>query len=1117
MNNLLASQLDLIYFINGLIFIIAGAGSLNYFPKKQADEQTIQRVNWNWFAAFAFCFGINIWMDVFVLGFPSYEIFRWINPIITGFSYFLLFNFGISIFNFGKENKLVIRYLSIILAVVSGLDETPLFSIGIKFITALIGGGLCLFIMWKSAKHYPTKSFFYKLAFLGIFLYTSIFSLSPLVLTWFSSEKTLGTLFSDWTGFPIDLIAMVGASFVAIGIWFAKKPQTDLAKKAKRGFINPPNEVIFILVALISIGAVFFVQNKSNQEIEYFNDWLLEAGHQPAEFISDLDDSFFQNDKLDTSNPLYAKTETVINNFLIDFPKINSVKIIRPTTDKDFQLLMDIKQKKTTPKKKITDNYIDIAYYSNNISPSKIASVYGPVTNADKQEMVGAIPLLDENSNPKLILTVSVDYVFYHETITYHRIIAIIPCLLISLALIFLIIYSRQKSIYEAEKKNPSSIWLSWFAPGFGLFLTMSAITLIAFIETKQNDQRIFSNKFNVLANSGYANIKEAFHDTLRQMLIIVDFLEKENNITPEKIKTLLKTVNKLEFDKIEVVWIPADRSKEVIEQDFGENSSILNKATVLNQAIILPQQNTKGVKKDIETLVPILVPIFNKDNLSLSNHNNPKGFIVLKYSVNKLIKQSLLNSFLDNIVFEIKDSTPQSNWGVFHYHRSFEKDYSDSFVSKDVLFKAPINYADRLFYVIIYPDATLVKKNTSEMPFVILFGGLAVGILLGFYVCVVLIGKHRAKLMTEKRTEELIKEKNRLETYVNISEIFVIAFDNSNRLSRINNKGKEILGISHKNSLNTNWIKRFVSIPYQKKLLQELADLRSNQKMTTDDIGLEVVDKNGNTHQLICRFAILEHEQETIIGAGIDVTELNQARVTIDQLKEFDKLKNDIINITSHEFKTPLVSIIGLSEVMKKNSTSLPTNFQQYVEIIHRESVRLNALIKKMLIVAKNEQGKNKANFETLVLGDYINSLKTPIAEIANTKQVTVEYELHNPQMKFISDRDLLSQILFNFTDNAIKYGPEKQEIIIASSQNNNFLQLSVTDQGPGIIKEKQKKLFEKFYQLDSSPTRTQDGIGLGLFICKQNSEILNGQIGLKSESGHGSTFYVKLPLKNK
>lgn len=1116
MNNLLANQLDLIYFINGLVFIIAGAGSLNYFSKKPATEETIQRVNWNWFAAFAFCFGINIWMDVFVIGFPSQEIFRWINPIITGFSYFLLFNFGISVFNFSEENKPIIKYLSIILAIVSGLDETPLFSIGIKFITALIGGGLCLFIMWKSAKHYPEKSFFYKLAFLGIFLYTSVFSLSPVVLTWLSSKKTLGTLFFDWTGLPIDLISMVGASLVAIGIWFAKKP-TELVKKSKHSFINPPNEVIFVLVALISIGAVFFVQNKSNQEIEYFNDWLLEAAHQPAEFISDLDDSFFQNDKLDTNNPLYSKTETVINNFLIDFPKINSVKIIRPTTDKDFQLLMNIKQKNTSPKKKLTDNYIDIAYYSNNISPSKISSVYGPVTNADKQEMVGAIPLLDENGNPKLILTVSVDYIFYSETIAYNRIIAIIPCLLVSLALIFLIIYSRQKSIYEAEKKNPSSIWLSWFAPGFGLFLTISAITFIAFVETKKNDQRVFSNKFNVLANSGYENIKDAFYDTLIQMNVVIDYLERENNINPEKIKTLLTTINKLEFDKIEAVWIPASKSKEVIERDFGENSSILNKAATLNQAIILPQQNTKGVKTDIETLVPILVPIFNKNNLSSDNYNNPKGFVVLKYSISKLIKESLLNSFLDNIVFEIRDNTPQSNWGSFYYHRSFGKDYSDSFVAKNVLFKAPINYADRLFYVVVYPDATLVKKNTSLMPFVILFGGFVIGILIGVYVCIVLIGKHRAKLMTEKRTKELIKEKNRLETYVNISEIFVIAFGKSNRLSSINNKGKEILGISHKNSLNINWIKRFVSISYQKKLLQELADLRSKQKVTTNNIGLEIVDKSGNTHQLICRFAILEHEEETIIGAGIDVTELNQARVTIDQLKEFDKLKNDIINITSHEFKTPLVSIIGLSEVMEKNSNSLPTNFKQYVEIIHRESVRLNALIKKMLIVAKNEQGKNKANLETLVLEDYINSLKTPITKLADIKQVSVEYELHNPQAKFISDRDLLSQILFNFVDNAIKYGPEKQKITIASSQTNNFLQLSVTDQGPGIAKEKQKKLFEKFYQLDSSPTRTQDGIGLGLFICKQNSEILNGQIGLKSEPGYGSTFYVKLPLKNK
>ena len=112
-------------------------------------------------------------------------------------------------------------------------------------------------------------------------------------------------------------------------------------------------------------------------------------------------------------------------------------------------------------------------------------------------------------------------------------------------------------------------------------------------------------------------------------------------------------------------------------------------------------------------------------------------------------------------------------------------------------------------------------------------------------------------------------------------------------------------------------------------------------------------------------------------------------------------------------------------------------------------------------------------------------------------------------------NDKERISQIIYNFVDNAVKYGPEKQMITVKFEMNSKKdLKITVIDEGQGISKEKQKKLFQKFSQLEPSLSRSKDGMGLGLYICKQNIEALNGKIGIESEEGKGSKFYIIFPI---
>jgi signal transduction histidine kinase len=112
-------------------------------------------------------------------------------------------------------------------------------------------------------------------------------------------------------------------------------------------------------------------------------------------------------------------------------------------------------------------------------------------------------------------------------------------------------------------------------------------------------------------------------------------------------------------------------------------------------------------------------------------------------------------------------------------------------------------------------------------------------------------------------------------------------------------------------------------------------------------------------------------------------------------------------------------------------------------------------------------------------------------------------------------SDKIKISQVIYNFVDHAVKYGPRNQTISVTLSKvDAKTAKVAVTGAGAGISEDDQKKLFLKFSQLEPSLSRSQDGMGLGLYICKQNIENLNGQIGVFSKPNQGATFYFTLPL---
>lgn len=361
--------------------------------------------------------------------------------------------------------------------------------------------------------------------------------------------------------------------------------------------------------------------------------------------------------------------------------------------------------------------------------------------------------------------------------------------------------------------------------------------------------------------------------------------------------------------------------------------------------------------------------------------------------------------------------------------------------------------------------------------------------------------------------------EKDKLQKYLDTAGVIVLIFDLNNKVFLINKKGREIFGAEYNEIMGHDWVTEYVAKRNQIQTRSMIAFLM-NHTAPVDTVENIIIAKDKTEKNIVWHFSALQEDSggaQSVLATGVDITELTKAKITINQLKEVDKLKNEVLNIATHELKTPLISIVGLTEVMQKQPKTIPPEYQDFISIIHNEGAKLNNLIKTMLTASRNEVGKVSVFKEKFDLVELVLSLETSLSMLAKRTNSKIKFNVKIKNLPLESDKAKISQVIYNFVDNAVKYGTDSQVIEV-----NMFLpdkknvRVEVKGNGQGISKEKQKKLFIKFSQLEPSLSRSQDGMGLGLYICKQNIDNLGGEIGVESEIDKGATFFFTLPLEN-
>ena len=231
-------------------------------------------------------------------------------------------------------------------------------------------------------------------------------------------------------------------------------------------------------------------------------------------------------------------------------------------------------------------------------------------------------------------------------------------------------------------------------------------------------------------------------------------------------------------------------------------------------------------------------------------------------------------------------------------------------------------------------------------------------------------------------------------------------------------------------------------------------------------------------------------------------------------EMRELEKLKSQFLANMSHELRTPLNSIIGFSRVILKGIDGPITDLQQEdLSAIYNSGQHLLGLINDILDLSKIEAGKMELTYDEVDIEKLIKSVMSTAMGLIKDKPVRLEEKIEPNLPPVKADSIRVRQILINLFSNAAKFTDEGT-IKVVALRKENMVHISVIDSGPGISAEDQEKLFQAFSQVDASATRATGGSGLGLSISKQLVTMHEGEIGLHSEIGKGSTFYFTLPF---
>src|SRR5690625_1877859 len=252
-----------------------------------------------------------------------------------------------------------------------------------------------------------------------------------------------------------------------------------------------------------------------------------------------------------------------------------------------------------------------------------------------------------------------------------------------------------------------------------------------------------------------------------------------------------------------------------------------------------------------------------------------------------------------------------------------------------------------------------------------------------------------------------------------------------------------------------------------------------------------------------------------SLLFTSIIVIAYGGAISQIYKQRQISQIKSDFINNMTHEFKTPIATInLALDSMKNPKITEDPDRLKTYLKMIRDENHRMHAQVENVLRISKLERNELDISKERLLLHDLIEDAVSHVKLIVENRQGFIKTHLNATKDSILANSSHFVNVLVNILDNAVKYSPDEPKIDIFTENAGNYVVVKISDQGSGMSKSVQKKIFDQFYREPTGDIHNIKGHGLGLAYVKKIVEDHQGEISVESEKGAGSTFIIKIPL---
>ena len=346
------------------------------------------------------------------------------------------------------------------------------------------------------------------------------------------------------------------------------------------------------------------------------------------------------------------------------------------------------------------------------------------------------------------------------------------------------------------------------------------------------------------------------------------------------------------------------------------------------------------------------------------------------------------------------------------------------------------------------------------------------------------------------KLSKKYDKRKREYLSLLEYIDIGILVIDYKDRLTMSNELGKDFFDFDNewKNQDYQNYIYNLDV----RKLIEQV-------KLTKEDKKKQIVLKVDTVQKIVEVSAIyipIDSKRYLIMLMLRDLT----------VQKEMEKKQLDFVGNLSHEIKTPITAITGFSETLLDGALNDKEVSKQFIEIIHDESTKLSNLVDDMITISRlNEHGN--LNIELVNIFKLVKDTLQLFSHEIEKKRLNVRIEI-DEELSLYCDKLKLKHIITNLIQNAIRYNLENGEIKIkVQNDKKNEWVFVISDTGIGVSDEDKERIFERFYRVDKSHSKTVGGTGLGLAVVKESVDALSGRIKVKSQINKGTTFYVILP----